>query len=186
MRSESPLPPSRPVHRIGPLDLKRHGGVAVHENDEVRRSMAGAGNEQTVKFQEMRGCRESLGRMVIERFIAGDVHAVSREANEVRQVQRALGFSGDFMNFMLHAAWPNRFEREPEPNLGERSISFQTGIERLDSSARTPAPVGDGASDWVATGPCDTPDRGVDRRRVRPIESIQNRSIMNPPRHSQG
>jgi hypothetical protein len=42
---------------MGLFDVERRGGVTVHENYKVRRSMAGAGDEQTIKFQEMRGCR---------------------------------------------------------------------------------------------------------------------------------
>jgi hypothetical protein len=39
------------------FDVKRRGSIAVHENYEVRGWVPSAGHEQTIKFQEMRGCR---------------------------------------------------------------------------------------------------------------------------------
>ena len=105
---------------------------------------------------------------------------------DVSQLQRAYSFNPDFMYLMLDTAWPDRFKRESETNLGERSISFQTGIKHLNSSTWTPATVRGGAPDGVTTSSGDTPNCGVDRRWLHSIESIKNRAIMNATGSSHG
>ena len=105
---------------------------------------------------------------------------------DVSQPQRAYSFNPDFMDLMLDTAWPDGFKREFETNFGQRSISFQTGIKHLDSSAWTPATVRGGASDRVTTSPGDTPNCCIDRRWLHSIESIKNRSIMNATGSSHG
>ena len=105
---------------------------------------------------------------------------------DVSQLERARSFNTNFVYFMLDTAWPDRLKRESETNLGERSISFQTGIKHLNSSTWTPSTVRDGASDRVTTSSGDTPNWGVDRRWFHSIERIQNRSIMNATGSSHG
>lgn len=111
-------PPSSPINRLGPFDGKGARETPIHKQDQIRRIVSCAGDEQAVKLQEMRRGRQSLGGGIVEGFVSRDIDTQLSQARDVGEPEAVFAPRGQFMNFVLQAAGPDRFEREPVSDLG--------------------------------------------------------------------
>ena len=144
-------------------------------------------HDQPVEFQKVRGRCNGLGGPVLESAIAGGVHTEGCEAGHISEPENSLYFDFDRADFVLDAAWPNRFQRKPVAYFSQRTVTLQTRIKNLKLTTGAPASVRTRAAERLSPFPDDPPNHPMEGLGVESLEGIENGPIVNTTatRHNQ-